>query len=305
MGIRDEVKLLTRSRDWRGRARTPRTAEPWELPTEQRPFPTAWARTPAVGTVRAGLQRGLLKPTTWTVTAPDVEGIDLLDGLRGPVVFVANHASHLDTPLILGSLPHRFARRLAVGAAADYFFNHRWRAVLTALVFNGFPVERDGRGKTASQAPQLLRAGWSLLLFPEGTRSQDGWMTRIRLGSAYLCCRLGVPAVPVAIRGTYAAMPRGRTWPVPGRPRVSVRYGRPVIPMEGESIRDFNKRLADALARLWNEEDLGWYAAQRADVSTAPADPAAAAPAGSWRRSWASSRPSAATQRPRAWTGDA
>jgi 1-acyl-sn-glycerol-3-phosphate acyltransferase len=291
MGLSDEVRLLVRGRDWRGRSRTPRTAEPWELPRGKGPFPTAWARTPVAGALRTGIQRGLLKPTAWTVTAPDVEGADYLDRLRGPAVFVANHASHLDTPLVLGSLPRRFTRRLAVGAAADYFFDTPWRAVLTALVINGFPVERGGKGKMTQLAPQLLQDGWSLLLFPEGTRSEDGWMNPVRLGSASLCVALGVPAVPIAIRGTYAAMPRGRGWPVPGRPRVSVRFGRPLFPAEGETMRDFNRRLAPALARLWNEEDQGWYESLRADEATALAHPAGPKPAASWRRTWAAGRP--------------
>ena len=82
-----------------------------------------------------------------------VEGTEYLDGVRGPVVFVANHSSHLDTPLILGSLPERFADRVAVGAAADYFFDARWRAALTALFFNAFPVERYGSRRLRSLAP--------------------------------------------------------------------------------------------------------------------------------------------------------
>jgi 1-acyl-sn-glycerol-3-phosphate acyltransferase len=53
---------------------------------------------------------------------PRVEGRENLGSLSGPAVFVANHASHLDTPLILGALPRPLASRLAVGAAADYFF---------------------------------------------------------------------------------------------------------------------------------------------------------------------------------------
>ncbi|MFI6542812.1 lysophospholipid acyltransferase family protein [Streptomyces prunicolor] len=302
MAVSKELRLLVGGRDWRGRARTPRTAEGWEKPVEQRVFPTAWARTQTAGLVRSAVRHGLLKPTTWAVTAPVVEGLDHLDGLKGPVVFVANHASHVDTPLILGSLPHRLARRVAVGAAADYFFDARWRAVLTALVINGFPVERNGTGRRAVLARELAEDGWSLLLFPEGTRSQDGWMNPIRLGSAYLCCELGIPAVPIAIRGSFAAMPRGRSWPVPGRPRVSVRYGRPLVPDEGESVRDFNSRLAPALARLWNEEDVGWYRSLRADSRTALSGPTGPAGAAPWRRVWEAGRPlSGGGDAPRTW----
>ncbi|WP_327288745.1 lysophospholipid acyltransferase family protein [Streptomyces sp. NBC_01198] len=290
-GVVGSLRLLAHGRDLRGRARVPRSAEEWEETPERTRFPTAWARTPVAGAVRYGLQRGLLKPTAWSVCAPDVEGVERLEGLRGPVVFVANHASHLDTPLILGSLPPRFARRIAVGAAADYFFDTPWRAVLTALAINGFPVERKGSNRLRSLAPQLVAERWNLLLFPEGTRSEDGWMNRVRAGSAHLCCGFGIPAVPIAVRGSYAAMPRGRGWPIPGRPRVSVRYGDPLHPQPGENAWDFNTRLATAVARLWNEEELGWYGALREPRESAVARPAGPPAAGSWRRSWESGRP--------------
>ncbi|MFF0018018.1 lysophospholipid acyltransferase family protein [Streptomyces sp. NPDC005374] len=290
-GIVGGVRLIAYSRDWLGRARVPRSAEQWEETPPRKRFPTAWARTPVAGAVRFGLQRGVLKPTTWSVCAPDIEGVERLEQLRGPVVFVANHSSHLDTPLILGALPRRFARRIAVGAAADYFFDTRWRAIVTALAINGFPVERKGSNRLKSLAPQLVADGWHLLLFPEGTRSQDGWMNRVRAGSAHLCCGFGIPAVPIAVRGSFAAMPRGRGWPVPGRPRVSVRFGQPLYPQQGESAWDFSSRLSEAVARLWNEEDLGWYGAMRESQESAVARPTGSGTAASWRRIWESSRP--------------
>ena len=131
------------------------------------------------------------------------------------MIFVANHSSHLDTPLILLSLPDEWRRQTAVAAAADYFFDTWWRAVGSAMVFNTFPIERRG-GSLATTPGELLAEGWSVVVFPEGTRSPDGWIGRFRLGAAYLACQHGVPVVPVAHRGSFAAMPRGRGWPVPG-----------------------------------------------------------------------------------------
>src|SRR5690606_5885739 len=168
-----------------------------------------WARTKAGIVARSALQLGVLKPVAWSQTRPVVEGLEFLENVRGPVVFVANHSSHLDTPLIVCSLPRRFADRLAVGAAADYFFDARWRAVTSALFFNTFPVERHGQRRLRSLAVDLLDEGWNLLLFPEGTRSEDGWMGAFKTGTAQLCVSRGVPVVPVALRGAYAAMPRG------------------------------------------------------------------------------------------------
>jgi 1-acyl-sn-glycerol-3-phosphate acyltransferase len=275
MGLIKEARVLTAGRDWRGRSRTPRSAAGHQPPDEPREFPTGWARTTPARIARRSLQRGVLTPLTWSQTRPEVTGREHLDDLKGPIVLVANHASHLDTPLILGSLPAPIAQRIAVGAAADYFFDARWRAAATALVFNAFPVERYRSRRLRSLAPRLLANGWSLLLFPEGTRSEDGWMSPLRMGAAQLCVTQGVAAVPVVLRGTYAAMPRGRNWPVPGRPRVVV-------------------------SRLWAEEELGWYESLRAQAKgelAMPVGPKAA----SWRRMWESTRPVTRGTREPAW----
>jgi 1-acyl-sn-glycerol-3-phosphate acyltransferase len=151
MSLRDELRLLRHGRDWRGRARVPRSAQPWELPEGGDDFPTAWARTAAATALRQALQQGMLKPVVWSQTRPGVHGREYLEGIRGPAIFIANHSSHLDTPLILGALPARITKRLAVGAAADYFFDSRSIAAATTLLFNAFPVERRaGAGGAAA-----------------------------------------------------------------------------------------------------------------------------------------------------------
>ena len=146
------------------------------------------------------------------------------------MIFVANHASHLDTPLILLSLPDAWRRRTAVAAAADYFFDTWWRAVGSSIIFNTFPIDRRG-GSMATTPGEVLEQGWSLVIFPEGTRSVDGWIGHFRMGAAYLSHEHGVPVVPVAHRGTFAAMPRGAGWParaVGSSPCASAsRSGRP------------------------------------------------------------------------------
>ncbi|WP_222870046.1 lysophospholipid acyltransferase family protein [Actinomadura decatromicini] len=299
MKLIEEVRLLRRGRDWRGRAPAPRSAQPWSVSPPPRAFPTDWARTPAAIAARKVVFDGVLRTLTWSQTRPEIHGADILDELRGPVVFVANHASHLDTPLILGSLPVRLRRRVAVAAAADYFFDARWRAVATALTFNAFPIERRGAGNSLDLATELIKDGWSLLIYPEGTRSTDGFARRFRMGASLLCRELDVPAVPLVLRGTYQAMPRGGFWPKKGRPVVSVRYGRPLVPGEDESTSAFNARLEDAVGRLWVEHDEGWWASLHAtERRRAPRGPDAS----EWRRKWEATRPQApSTRHNRIW----
>lgn len=196
-----------------------------------------WARRVA--------QRGIMRPLILSAVDASVEGTDNLEGLREPFVVVANHSSHLDATVLVSFLPYRYTRNLAVGAAADYFFNSWWRRAATSLFFNSYPVHRSGeggRGKGMSQ--RLLRAGVPILIFPEGTRSRDGQMKRFKPGAAALCVKENVPCVPVALLGAHAAMPPGRNWPVPGRPPVRVLVGRPIRPLPGETAKDFGDRVA-------------------------------------------------------------
>jgi 1-acyl-sn-glycerol-3-phosphate acyltransferase len=277
----------------------PRSAEPYVPSRESSTFPTEWARGPAANTTREVIQVAGLSPLLRHVVRPAVGGLDVLDGLTGPVVFVANHTSHLDTPLILCSLPDRWRRRTAVAAAADYFFDTWWRATGSALVFNTFPIERRG-GALSATPGDLLRDGWSVVIFPEGTRSPDGWPRRFKVGAAYVAAETGVPVVPVAIRGSYAAMPRGRNWPVPGRPPVTVRFGPPVRPEPGTGARELAPLIEQAVARLVDEDASSWWdAARRAarDGSTAQVPPADAG----WRRVWESTAPPRVRRHRRVW----
>jgi 1-acyl-sn-glycerol-3-phosphate acyltransferase len=315
-GLREELKLLRHGRDWRGRARVPRSAQRWEQPDNPDDFPTAWARTAPAGAIRHLLQQAVLKPAVWSQTRPVVYGREYLDSIRGPAIFVANHSSHLDTPLVLGSLPPRITKKLAVGAAADYFFDSRTIAAATTLLFNAFPVERRPSRRGRSLAAELVDDGWSLLLYPEGSRTVDGWLTGFKLGAAQLCAIKRIPAVPIALRGTFAAMPRGPRWPRPGRPRVTVRIGRPLRVGPDEPVPEFRTRLVRAVATLWAEDDLGWYRALRAAAdgalalpagsrsvlpTTASGEPAHGPEVASWRRIWEATRPPTGDTPPQVW----
>jgi 1-acyl-sn-glycerol-3-phosphate acyltransferase len=186
-----------------------------------------------------------------------------------PVLIVANHASHLDASLLLCALPQAVRDRTAVTAAADYFFESTWRGLSTALAFGTVPIDR--RGGAASSTPlDLIRDGNNLVIFPEGTRTADGARGRFRLGAAQLALSTGVPVVPVGLRGTFRAMPRGRTWPIPGRPAVSVQFGRPLRPAADTDVRAFTARLAAEVDRLLVEGETSWWESLRATPPGGP-----------------------------------
>ena len=204
----------------------------------------------ALAGLRFVAQRGLLKAVVWSSTRVHVHGSENVADLTGPFVAIANHSSHLDAPLIMGSLPRRNARYLAAGAAADYFFDVWWRRGLTALFFNAFPIDRTGQLKRAGISKGLLNRGVPLLVFPEGTRSRTGRMGRFSHGAAGLAISCHVPVVPVGLIGAADAMPRGRNWPGPGRPEVHVVLGAPMTPAAGENAEKFSRRMRAEVIRL-------------------------------------------------------
>ncbi|MCK9921242.1 1-acyl-sn-glycerol-3-phosphate acyltransferase [Frankia sp. AgPm24] len=239
-----------------------------------REFPTGWARSGAARVTRGVFLRGVMSPLLHTTLSVDGFGADVFDTVGDtPVIIVSNHSSHLDAPMLLCALPPRVRSRTAVTAAADYFFGSVWRGASSALAFATVPIDRSG-GVPSTMPLDLLRDRWNLVIFPEGTRSKDGARGRFRLGAAYLAINAGVPVVPVGVRGAYAAMPRGRSWPVPGRPQVTVRFGAPMRPVDGEDVRTFTARLAAEVDRLCAEDATTWWESTRAALAEA-APPAA------------------------------
>jgi len=191
-------------------------------------------------------QMMLMKPYIWSMINVHVHGRQHLDALKPPFIAIANHSSHLDAPLVFGSLPRRLSKNLAAGAAADYFFNQWYKSLSTTLFFNSFPVVRrgyEGKAGRHGMANDLLADGVPLLVFPEGTRSRTGAMSSFTPGAAALSISRDVPIVPLALVGAYAAMPYGAGLPLSGRPAVHVVIGRPLHAAPGERAMQFADRL--------------------------------------------------------------
>jgi 1-acyl-sn-glycerol-3-phosphate acyltransferase len=164
----------------------------------------------------------------------------MLQGIEEPVILVANHSSHMDTPVILSALPRGFRKRTAVAAAADYFYRRRIVAWLVSLIFNTVPIERKGSGslsKDGSHLDKLINEGWNLLLYPEGTRRNDE-PKRVRRGAAVLAVAHNISIIPIRVTGTAEAMPPGQKWPkrlrgrlFSRRHRIEVSFGEPILPL--------------------------------------------------------------------------
>jgi 1-acyl-sn-glycerol-3-phosphate acyltransferase len=218
-----------------------------------------WARSWLAGAVRENFLRFVLRPTMNVYTRRKATGKDSLSRIKGPVILVANHASHLDTPVILAALPRRFRKRTAVAAATDYFYRNRLVAAAVSLIFNTVPVDREGGGlgkQATAHLDKILDQGWNLLLYPEGTRSRSGGRGRVRRGAAVLAERHKLPVVPIRVTGTNKVMPPGRFWPkrlhgkiMSKRHNVEVCFGEPITPVEDPSaVIDRVQRFFDGKA---------------------------------------------------------
>lgn len=248
-------------------------------------YDTDWARSYPARFARVLLVEGLVRPALGALASPTMKGTDRLADVEGPVIFAANHHSHVDTPLLLSTIPEPWRHRLVIGAAADYFFGNRVTAPLSALVIGAIPIERQKVARrSAQQAVDLLRDGWSFLIFPEGGRSPDGWGQPFRGGAAYLASRSGMPVVPVHLEGTARILRKGRS--LPQRSPTTVTFGSPVFPTEGEDARRFASRLEAVVAALADEATTDWWQArQRAHAATTP--DLQGPPVAEWRRTWA------------------
>lgn len=241
---------------------------------------SAWARSAPACAVREVILSGVLGPLIDLYARRRIFGREHLAGLEPPVLFVANHSSHVDTPTILRALPRAWRRRTAVAAAADYFYRAPWLAHAVSLAFNTVPVQRRGEGVVPDAAAHLVGLiddGWALLLYAEGTRSRDGTVGRLRSGAAVLAAEHGLAIVPVYVSGTHAVMPPGRRWMRRDRGRlrgarhpITVRFGPPVHPGEAEHRVEVMERVRMFFA--------AWGADTTSTRRTAPRSPRPASP---------------------------
>ncbi len=248
-------------------------------------YQTTWARRYPARLTRVALIDGPMRLMVRVLASPICCGQDRLASLRGPAIFAANHHSHLDTPLLLTSIPQPWGQRLVVGAAADYFFTSKTSSALSALLFGAIPIERSRiNRRSADQASELVANGWSLLLFPEGGRSPDGWGQPFRGGAAYLAHKTGRPVVPIHIAGSGKILRKGKWLPQPST--TSVNFGRPMWHNSQETTARFAARIETEVAALADEAATDWYQARlRASANKTPS--LTGPSTGVWRRNWA------------------
>jgi 1-acyl-sn-glycerol-3-phosphate acyltransferase len=181
----------------------------------------------------------------------DVRGLDNVE--RGkPVVFMPNHVSLLDGPLVATFIPGRL--RIIVKKEA-----FRIPVIGTAMKLVRFiPVDRRGteagKAAVARAIAAVKTSGDPFLVFPEGTRSRDGRLQKFRRGGFFLAVESGSAIVPMAVQGTYELMPRG-SWAIrAGQARITFLPAVPTTGVRSDDLGGLMERVRASIAGALEKE---------------------------------------------------
>jgi len=221
--------------------------------------------------VRAVFQELIARPLTSLLGAPKVvvpHEVELLANQAGPMLIIANHVTAYDGPLVQYALPGKLSRHIAAAMSGEMLDDYRhWRNpdrgpryqkftpfgplawfLLTAL-YNVFPLPRTRDfQRSFAHAGEALDRGYSVLVFPEGTRSVMGNLAPFRQGIGILVKQSNVPVLPVALRGVGELKQEGRGWFRSGR--IEVRVGEPIRFAHDATEPQITEQLHDAVKQL-------------------------------------------------------
>jgi long-chain acyl-CoA synthetase len=236
--------------------------EPRVLRVLEIPFPDWNQSWPIRAMRRASLQTwvSLLSRPWMRMT---VAGLENLEGLDHPVIFAPNHQSHMDTPAVLHALPARWRYRVSPAMAKEWFKAHFFpeahplgarvrntASYLGATIFyNAFPIPQyeAGARQTIRYIGRLFDQKRSLLIFPEGKRTDWGEINVFRPGIGLMAARLGVPVVPVRIEGLDKVLSLRASWPTRGPVRIT--FGKPMR-LDGDNYVELAAKVRDAVIAL-------------------------------------------------------
>jgi long-chain acyl-CoA synthetase len=217
-------------------------------------WPITWIRTLAYHLVTL--------PYILIMGRPKISGRERLKDFRGPALIVSNHISQVDIGYIMAALPFRLRTRLAAAMQGEMLrdmryppktlpFLRRWLTqfnyVLISALFNVFSLPQKAKYRESFRfAGELADNGYSVLIFPEGRRTETGEMSSFRSGIGLLATHLNLPVIPMRIDGLFPFKIQEKHYAPPGA--IQVRIGEPIRfepSADPEEIaRELQKRVA-------------------------------------------------------------
>jgi long-chain acyl-CoA synthetase len=221
-------------------------------------WPWAW---PAQA-IRVIFLEAIMRPLIWFLAAPRVEQTEALP--QGPALVIANHVTASDGALVLYALPGHLRRHMAIAMSGEILLDFR-RArnqqsalrdllapaayLLITALFNVFPLPRLlGYRRSFAHAGEAMDRGYSVMIFPEGTRSRDGKLQPFRPGIGLLAQQSNVPIIPVALLGLGELSTEKARWFRSGR--LTIRVGQAIPIKQSTDPAELTTRLEEALRQL-------------------------------------------------------
>jgi 1-acyl-sn-glycerol-3-phosphate acyltransferase len=183
-----------------------------------------------------------------TITSVYLVGLFKVVGVEniprsGPLLICPNHSATLDPPLVPAFVP----RADTWSMAKSEFFRRPFIAFIYRS-YHSFPVVRHTADRAAlRRAFDLLKAGGSVIIYPEGTRVESGVLAMPEPGSGFIAQKAGCPVLPVGLTGTRECLPKGARWP--RRTQVTITFGKPflVLPKRIDGTRVSHDEASDAI----------------------------------------------------------
>ena len=201
-----------------------------------------WAQHWPITWIRTFIYYLLTLPATLIMAHPKIVGREHLDDLDGPVLITCNHVTYIDLGFVLIAMPSRIRHKLAVGMlgerlwsmwrppASMNFVARLWQQAgyyLVVALFNVFPLpQQSGVRESFAYAGESVDRGYSVVVFPEGRRTEDGKPSPFRSGVGMLAQKLDIPVVPLRIDGLCDMKLSGRK--IARRGELRVMIGKPL-----------------------------------------------------------------------------
>jgi 1-acyl-sn-glycerol-3-phosphate acyltransferase len=160
-------------------------------------------------------------------------------------IFLSNHVSNLDAPLLLPSIPGMTSVFIKRELMKIPFLATAMRLGKYVPVSRG--NSREDAQRSVDAAADALNSGLHMTVFPEGTRSPDGRLLPFKKGAFFLAEQTGVPIIPVVISGTERMMPKGSQRITPGE--AYIRFLAPIRPQDAASREDLMERVRAAMEK--------------------------------------------------------